>query len=67
MAWLAVNARAEGGWHNTGQAFANLSDKVGPVAFSIGGGYYTTDGISAYAAVRLRRAESERRQQTRDD
>ncbi len=47
---LVVNARAEGGWHNTGQGFANLSDKTGPVAFSLGGGYYTTDGISAYAA-----------------
>ncbi len=46
---LSVNARAEGGWHDTGQAFANVSGKVGPVAASIGGGYFTTDGISTFA------------------
>ncbi|EZP55016.1 TonB-dependent receptor, plug precursor [Sphingomonas sp. RIT328] len=46
---LSVNARAEGGWHGTGQGFANVSGKMGPVAASLGGGYYTTDGISAYA------------------
>ncbi|GAA0676222.1 vitamin B12 transporter [Sphingomonas insulae] len=46
---LRVNARAEGGWHETGQAFANVSGKSGPVSASFGGGYYTTDGISAYA------------------
>lgn len=46
---LAVNARVEGGWHNTGQAFANVSGKAGPVSASLGGGYYRTDGISAFA------------------
>ena len=46
---LSVNARAEGGWHETGQAFANVSGKSGPVSASVGGGYYTTDGISTYA------------------
>ena len=46
---LSVNARAEGGWHETGQAFANVSGKSGPVSASFGGGYYTTEGISAYA------------------
>ena len=46
---LAVNARAEGGWHDTGQGFANVSGKLGPVAASFGGGHYTTDGVSAYA------------------
>ena len=46
---LSVNARAEGGWHETGQAFANVSGKSGPVSASFGGGYYTTDGISTYA------------------
>ena len=45
---VAINARAEGGWHETGQGFANVSGKVGPVSASLGGGYYTTDGISAY-------------------
>ena len=51
---LAVNARAEGGWHGTGQGFANVSGKTGPVSASLGGGYYTTDGISAYAPGRER-------------
>jgi vitamin B12 transporter len=46
---LAVNARAEGGWHGTGQGFANVSGKSGPVAASLGGGYFTTDGISTFA------------------
>ena len=49
-AQLAVNARAEGGWHGTGQGFANASDKIGPVSASVGGGYYRTDGVSAYDA-----------------
>ncbi|MGI4731877.1 MAG: TonB-dependent receptor plug domain-containing protein [Janthinobacterium lividum] len=47
---LELNARAEGGWHGTGQGFANVSDKIGPVSASLGGGYYRTDGNSAYAA-----------------
>lgn len=47
---LAVNARAEGGWHDTGQGFANVSGKLGPVSASVGGGYYTTDGVSSYVA-----------------
>ncbi len=46
---LVINARAEGGWHETGQAFANVSGKVGALAASFGGGYYTTEGISAFA------------------
>ncbi len=46
---LAVNARGEGGWYNTGHAFANVSGKSGPVSASVGGGYYTTDGVSTYA------------------
>ncbi len=45
---MRVNARAEGGWHQTGQVFANISDKIGPVSASLGGGYYRTDGISAF-------------------
>ncbi|WP_375380601.1 TonB-dependent receptor plug domain-containing protein [uncultured Sphingomonas sp.] len=47
---LELNARAEGGWHETGQGFANVSDKIGPVSASLGGGYYRTEGNSAYAA-----------------
>ena len=46
---LTINARAEGGSFGTGQAFANVSGKAGPVSASIGVGYFTTDGISAYA------------------
>ncbi len=46
---ISVNARAEGGWHDTGQAFANVSGKAGPVSASLGGGYFTSDGVSTYA------------------
>ncbi|WP_254606696.1 TonB-dependent receptor plug domain-containing protein [Sphingomonas bacterium] len=49
---LAVNARAEGGWHDTGQGFLNVSDRIGPVSASLGGGYYRTDGNSAFAGGR---------------
>jgi len=45
---LAINARAEGGSFGTAQAVANVSQKFGPVSASIGGGYFRTDGISAY-------------------
>lgn len=47
---LAVNARAEGGWHDTERLVANVSGKFGPVAASVGGGYFHTDGYSAYDA-----------------
>ena len=47
---LEINARAEGGWHDTGQGFANISDTIGPVSASFGAGYYRTDGNSAFAA-----------------
>jgi vitamin B12 transporter len=40
-------ARAEGGSFGTAQAAANGSFTAGPVAASLGGGYFTTDGISA--------------------
>jgi vitamin B12 transporter len=46
---IAVNGRVEGGWHETGQAFANVSGKSGPVSASLGGGYYTTEGVSTFA------------------
>ncbi|KQM34099.1 TonB-dependent receptor plug domain-containing protein [Sphingomonas sp. Leaf10] len=49
---LSVNVRGEGGSFGTGQGFANVSGKVGPVSASIGGGFLTTDGISAYAPGR---------------
>ncbi|UUL82840.1 TonB-dependent receptor plug domain-containing protein [Sphingomonas qomolangmaensis] len=47
---LAVNARAEAGWRNTGQAVANISGKAGPLSASAGGGYFRSDGISAFGA-----------------
>ncbi|WP_375395867.1 TonB-dependent receptor plug domain-containing protein [uncultured Sphingomonas sp.] len=51
---LEINARAEGGWHDTGQGFANISDKIGPVSASFGAGYYRTDSNSAYFAGKER-------------
>ena len=49
---LRFNARAEGGWRDTYQAVGNLSGRVGPVAASIGGIYYRTDGVSALSEAR---------------
>lgn len=46
---LAINARAEAGSFDTYQAVANLSGTVGPVAASLGGGWFKSDGISAFA------------------
>ncbi|WP_010219137.1 TonB-dependent receptor plug domain-containing protein [Sphingomonas sp. PAMC 26621] len=46
---IAIIARAEGGGDGTGQGFANVSGKAGPVSASFGDGYYSTGGISAYA------------------
>ncbi|MBA2932634.1 TonB-dependent receptor [Sphingomonas sp. CGMCC 1.13654] len=45
---LAVNASAEGGSFGTAHGIANVSDKIGPLSASIGGGYFRTDGISAF-------------------
>jgi vitamin B12 transporter len=47
---LAFTAHVEGGSFGTAQAVANVSDKVGPLSFSVGGGYFRTDGISAFDA-----------------
>lgn len=49
---LAINARAEGGYRGTAQVVGNVSDTVGPLAFSVGGGYLRTDGISAFDEAR---------------
>lgn len=43
---LAVNAHAEYGYRDTVQTVGNLSGKFGPVAASVGAGYFRTDGIS---------------------
>lgn len=49
---LAIAAHAEGGWRDSWQAVGNISGRAGPVAASIGGGWFTTDGISAFNEVR---------------
>ncbi len=49
---LRVNARAEGGYRGTAQVVGNVSGKFGPVSASIGGGYFRTDGVSAFSAAR---------------
>ena len=49
---LEVNARAEAGWRDTYQAVANVSGRSGPVAGSVGGGYFTTDGLSTFSERR---------------
>lgn len=49
---LRVNARVEGGWRDTYQAFGNVSGRFGPVAASAGGGYYRTDGFSTFNEAR---------------
>lgn len=45
---LHVNARGEYGYRNTGQGVVNVSGKAGPLSASVGGGYFRTDGISAF-------------------
>lgn len=51
---LALNARAEAGWRDTYQAVANVSGRAGPVAASVGGGWFRSDGISNFAGGRER-------------
>lgn len=45
---LSINARAEYGYRDTGQVVGNVSGRFGPVAASIGAGYYRSDGFSAF-------------------
>lgn len=45
---LRVNARAEYGYRDTGQVVGNISGRFGPVAASVGAGYYRTDGFSTF-------------------
>jgi vitamin B12 transporter len=44
------SARAEYGSNDRTNLVGNVSSKVGPVGFSLGGGYFRDDGISAAAA-----------------
>ncbi|MEP2102017.1 MAG: TonB-dependent receptor [Parasphingorhabdus sp.] len=45
---LTINARAEYGYRDTGQVVGNVSGRFGPVAASVGAGYYRSDSISAF-------------------
>ncbi|MEO9598904.1 TonB-dependent receptor [Parasphingorhabdus sp.] len=45
---LNVNVRAEYGYRDTGQVVGNVSGRFGPVAASVGAGYYRSDGFSAF-------------------
>ncbi len=45
---FGANARAEYGSHDRAQLVGNVSGKVGPISASLGGGYFTDDGISAF-------------------
>lgn len=49
---IAVNAHAEYGYRDTAQAVGNISGKFGPVAASVGAGYFRTDGISTFSEDR---------------
>jgi vitamin B12 transporter len=45
---VVVNARAEAGGRETYNAVGNVAASVGPIAASLGGGWYKTDGFSAF-------------------
>ncbi|WP_248785660.1 TonB-dependent receptor, partial [Escherichia coli] len=49
---LQVNARGEYGYRNTGQIVGNIAGKTGPLNASAGGGWFRTDGISAFSEAR---------------
>ncbi len=47
-----LNLRAEGGYRGTAQVVGNVSGKYGPLSASVGGGYFRSDGISAFSEAR---------------
>ncbi len=47
---LSGTATAEGGSYGTSNLNAHFADTIGPVGFSVGGGWVHTSGISAFAA-----------------
>lgn len=49
---LAVDGRAEYGYRDTGEIVGNVAGKFGPVAASVGAGYFRTDGISSFSEAR---------------
>ncbi|WP_448658785.1 TonB-dependent receptor plug domain-containing protein [Sphingomonas sp. CJ99] len=49
---LSVNARGEYGWRDTGQLVGNIAGRAGPLSASLGGGWFRSDGISAFSEAR---------------
>ena len=49
---LTANLRGEYGFRNTVQLVGNVAGKAGPLAASVGGGWFRTDGISAFSEAR---------------
>ncbi|WP_221793903.1 TonB-dependent receptor plug domain-containing protein [Aquisediminimonas sediminicola] len=49
---IAGDVSAEYGWRDSARLTGNISGRSGPVAASFGGGYYRTDGISAFNEAR---------------
>ncbi len=49
---LTINARGEYGYRGTGQLVGNVAGQAGPLSISGGGGYFITDGISAFSEAR---------------
>ncbi|MEP3227200.1 MAG: TonB-dependent receptor [Parasphingorhabdus sp.] len=49
---LEINARGEYGSRDSAQLVGNVSGTFGPIAASIGAGYFSTDGFSAFNSTR---------------
>lgn len=49
---LTINLRGEYGFRDTGQIVGNIAGKTGPLSLSAGGGYFRTNGISAFSEAR---------------
>lgn len=45
---LAGNVRGEIGWRNSYELVGNVSGKTGPLAASVGAGWFRSDGVSAF-------------------
>lgn len=49
---LAGNVRGELGWRNSAELVGNISGRAGPLAASLGAGWFRSDGVSAFNEVR---------------
>jgi len=49
---LTINLRGEYGYRQTGQIVGNIAGKTGPLSVSAGGGWFRSDGISAFSEAR---------------